>query len=212
VVPVNRAHLTLATIAPVLALVAGGCISDSRVKVASVNSDAVDAPTLPTAAYLTPDRNTAEVYLTDVEPGSLDPGTDLGRISGRIVQIRMFLSPKAGSTPIEPTACSIAIRHIVLANGAIGVYAGGGFLLPDENPGGSEFSGRISDATLKLVGQAGGFTDKLGPAVLSGTFAAHRNEALARKLAARVQDILSVVEAPVGAPPGAGGNTGAPSP
>jgi hypothetical protein len=74
------------------------------------------------------------------------------------------------------------------------VYAGGGFLLPDDAPGEREFSGRVSDATVRLVARAGGFADKLGPAVLSGTFSAPRNEALARKLAARVQDILSVVE------------------
>jgi hypothetical protein len=186
----------------------GGCIADSRVKVMSVDSTVLDAPVLPTAAYLTPDGNTAEVYLTDLAAESLDPGSDLSRVSGRIVQLRLFLSPKAGKTPIEETACSTAVRHIVLANGAIGVYAGGGFLLPDERPGGRELSGRVSDATLRLAAQSGGFADKLGPAVLSGSFSAPRNEALARKLAARVQDILSVVE-PV---QGVSGNAGASPP
>jgi hypothetical protein len=208
---VSRPGFILAfVVGAVLAL--PGCIADSHVKVASVNSPVVDAPLLPVAAYLTPDGNTAEVYLTDLDPDKLDPGTDLSRVSGRIVQLRLFLSPKAGSTPIASTACSTAVRHIVLADGAIGVYAGGGFLLPDGRPGGREFSGRISDATLKLVARSGGFADRLGPAVLSGTFAATRNEALARKLAARVQDILSVAE-PVEKGAGeAGGNTGADRP
>jgi hypothetical protein len=201
----------------VLTLLTGlpGCLSDSKVRVASVDGTVVDAPVLPVAAYLTPDGNTAEVYLTDLAPEQLDPGTDLSRVSGRIVQLRLFLSPKAGHTPIESTACSTAVRHIVLADGAVGVYAGGGFLLPDEKPGGRELSGQVTDATLRLVAQAGGFADKLGPAVLSGSFSAPRNEALARKLAARVQDILTVVQPAGPKPPtaeGPGGNGGASPP
>jgi hypothetical protein len=171
-----------------------GCAGDSQIRVAAVRSDAVDAPRLPTTAYLTADGASAEVYLTDLDPRDLDPGTDLARVSGRIIQFKMFLAPKAGSTPIESSACSVTVRHIVLAGGAIGVYSGGGFLLPRGSAGEAEFSGSVREATLRLTGQRGPFVDRLGPAILTGSFSAPRNEALARRMAARVQDILSVVE------------------
>jgi len=174
----------------VVAVFLGGCSSGSFVRVKSVESTAVDAPALSRAVYWSSDRNTAEVYLTDLDPAALEPGLDLSRLRGRIVQLRMFMEPLAGSTPIANTACSVVVRHIVLADGAVGIYSGGGFLQPGSRPGKDSFSGHIEGATLRLTARTKSFIDPLGPATLDARFSAIRDEAAARSLAARVDEIL----------------------
>lgn len=175
----------------------GGCATKTAVEVRSIQQSAVDAPTLRVAAYRSTDRNTAEVYLTDLDPAALKAGADLGGLSGRIVQIRMFLEPRAGSTPIEVAACSAIVRHIVFADGEVGIYGGGGFMNPDRRAGRSRFSGTVRGATLRLTGKTPGFNDALGPATLDTSFSARRDEELASLIAARVDDaLLRVIAAP----------------
>lgn len=158
----------------------------------------MDAPTLPTAVYLAKDPNTADIYLTDLDETALDRGTSLSGVSGRIVHLHLFLSPRPGSTPIESSACSVVIRHIVLAGEAIGVYGGGGFLMPRGRLGDREYGGTIRDATLRLTDQAGSFVDRLGPSTMEARFVARRDEALARRIGARVEDVLAVTRAASG--------------
>jgi hypothetical protein len=167
-----------------------GCAGDSTVSVRSVAEPVVDAPRLPTAVYSTSDRNTADIYLTDLPMTALDPGTPLDGISGRIVHVHVFIVPRAGHTPIESSACSITLRHIVLAEGEVGIYSGGGFFLPSGRVGRRELSGRVKDATLRLTARTDGFADRLGAAVLSATIKAERNESLAKRIGARVDDVL----------------------
>jgi hypothetical protein len=162
----------------------------------------MDAPILPVSAYWASDPNTADIYLTDLQPSELDRGTDLSNIAGRIVHIHMFITPSAGSTPIGAQSCSMTVRHIVLANGAIGVYAGGGFFLPKENPGAPSLNGTVSGATLRLTGQTPTFADRLGPAVMEGRIDAPRDPALAKRIGARVDDVLAVVKKPSAEKPG----------
>jgi hypothetical protein len=187
-----------------LAAVAGGCATDSRVTVRSVQAAVVDAPLLPTAVYGAADGNTADFYLTDLPLGSLDPGTPLTGQSGRIVHLHMFLTPRAGSTPISSEACSVTVRHIILAGGELGVYSGGGFLLPRSDLGDEQFIGRVRDATLRLTGSTRGFADKLGAASLDATIAAQRDEAMARRIGMRVEDVIRQVSPPGGAGPSTG--------
>lgn len=153
----------------------------------------MDAPKLPTSAYWASDPNTADVFMTDLDGQALDRGTDLSKVSGRITQFHVFISPLAGSTPIASSACSVTVRHIVLAQGAIGAYSGGGFFLPQEHLGASELSGSISGATLRLSGKTPGFADRLGPCTLDAHVNAVRDEALAKRIGARVDEILSVL-------------------
>jgi hypothetical protein len=176
------------------ALALCGCTTRTAVEVRSVQLSTVDAPALRTAAYRSSDRNTAEVYLTDLDAAALEPGSDLSGISGRIVQIRLFMEPLAGSTPIATSACSVIVRHIVIADGQVGVYGGGGFLHPDRGAGRSRFSGTLRGATLRLTGRTDGFNDALGPAVLDANFSARRDEELAGKIARRVDDLLLAVK------------------
>lgn len=171
----------------------GGCSVNTAVEVRSVQKSVVDAPTLRTTAYMSSDRNTAEVYLTDLDASALVPGSDVSGVSGRIVQIRMFMEPLAGSTPIQSSACSVIVRHIILADGEIGIYGGGGFLNPNRRAGRSHFSGTLREATLRLTGKTPGFNDALGAATLDASFSAPRNEELARTIARRIDDLLLIV-------------------
>jgi hypothetical protein len=181
----------------------GGCAGDSWVRVKSEAAPLMDAPRLPIAVYASPDTTTADIYLTDLSPDELDPGTDLSQLTGRILALHLFMVPLPGTTPMDTTACSVSIRHIVLARGSIGVYSGGGFLNPSRE-GGTDIGGDIRAATLRLTTRTPSFNDRLGPSTLDARFTASRDEALARRLKARVDEVLSATIAPAGnheAPP-----------
>jgi hypothetical protein len=170
-----------------------GCVSDNAVRVQSAGTAAADTPRLPIAAYVPEGSGAASVYLTDLDTAALDRGTDLSGLSGRIVQIRLFLSPSSGNTPVGKNACSATVRHIILADGNIGVYSGGGFVWPDGNVGEARLTGTVSNATMRLTGSHGNFSDRLGAATLEATFNARRDEALAKRISARVDDVLLLV-------------------
>ena len=176
-----------------VAFCASGCVSDNRVRIESVSGGVADAPTLPVAVYVAEGENAATIYMTDLDSVALDPGTDLSKVSGRIVQVRMFLTPSAGNTPMGRTACSATVRHIVLAGSNIGVYSGGGFLRPSEHIGAARVGGSIEGATMRLTGSSGAFSDRLGASVLNGKFNALRDEGMARRIGARVDDVLLLI-------------------
>lgn len=182
-----------AGIAVIITLAAKGCVSDNLVRVQSARTAAADTPRLPFAAYLPEGPGAASVFLTDLDTAALDRGTDLLGLSGRIVQIRMFLSPSSGSTPVGKNACSATVRHIILADGNIGVYSGGGFMWPETNVGDARLAGTVSNATMRLTGSHGNFSDRLGASTLDATFSARRDEALAKRISARVDDVLLLV-------------------
>lgn len=191
----GKLSLSIAAIVSIFILYSGGCATDSSVQVRSQDSAVMDAPALPLAVYASPDSTTADIYLTDLTAEQLDPATDLSELSGRIVSLHLFVVPLAGTTPLDSTACSIAVRHIVLAKGNIGVYSGGGFLNPSR-AGGTDLAGHVQGATLRLTGKTSGFVDKLGPATLDATFKASREEGLARRIKVRVEEILAKTGTP----------------
>lgn len=170
-----------------------GCTPMAGVRLRSVTSVAGGTLEMKprTAAYLAGDRNTADVYLTDLPATALDPAADLKGVSGQMVHIHLFLTPKAGSTPIDSTACSATVRHVVIADGRIGVYGGGGFLSPDTSPGDRVLAGHISDATLRLVSASPEFGDRLGASRFECAFRAPLDQRLANTLAARLDTILA---------------------
>ena len=177
----------------VSAILFSGCAGQNRITVQSVREAIADTPTLPTSVYGTEDGNTADLYLTDLPASALDPGAPLTGVSGRLAHLHLFVAPKAGSTPIAASACSVTIRYIVIADGHVGVYAGGGFLLPRSGVGDESFEGRVSEATLRLSGKTEGFSDRLGPCTMNAQLSAQRDEAAARRIGARVDDLVRSV-------------------
>lgn len=149
------------------------------------------SPDLKTRIFDYSDRNTADVVLSDLPLETLTDGDAWQSATGQIIHARMFIQPRPGRTPIETTACTGTIRYIVLTgNGEYGIYAGGGFLLPDGKPDGKRFSGEIHNATLRLVSATPGFKDLIGSGTLGMDFSAKLNaEAVHR--ATRNADFLA---------------------
>lgn len=191
-----------------LAVSLGGCgLGSTDLRLEAIVEEAVVQPVFRLRAYMPSpspnDRNTADIYLSDLPAERLlDPDDTLADAVGSIVHIHLFLVPVAGSTPIDATACNATVRQVVLAGPrgadgsrpAIGVYGGGGFLLPDNTPGGGSLSGELLDATLRLTNATPGFVDRLGAARLKGDFAARRNDSLARGVAQRLDALISDAE------------------
>lgn len=176
--------------------------SGSLVTQSSDGSKAV-APTYTTAVHAATDVAAAEVYLTDLPIDRvLDPRDDLSGLSGSLVQIRLFIVPRAGSTPIGDTACNITMRHVVLSASSsdaapeIGVYGGGGFLLPSGEPGDTSLSGSMAEVTLRLLDSTSGFVDLLGPAEAFGSFTSKDDVKTVRGLSSRLQRLLARAESP----------------
>jgi hypothetical protein len=165
------------------------------------------APDLRTSVYETNTVAAAEVYLTDLPVSRLsDPRDDLTGLSGTILQLRVFIIPRAGRTPITDTACNVMVRQIVLSASAegqrpeVGVYGGGGFMAPSDDPGAASIGGNMN-VTLRPLGATAGFLDLLGTSELSGGFNAKQDAKISHALAACVQRLLDVVERAPGETP-----------
>ena len=185
----TRFGATLAALAATLASTA--CSGGGRLRVES--RDAVIEPALATAVYKSSDPNTADIFLSDFEPEVLEERLALGAEGppGNLVHIHLFIDPRAGRTPIDFTATSATVRHVVFSGAAIGVYGGGGFLLPRGGIGGPSLTGRIENASLKLVSADPGFADRLGLAELSGRVAATRDEEFSARISTALTRLLS---------------------
>lgn len=187
---------------------AGGCSTVARwsgnsntLTIENVDDSRVIAPTFTTSVYLPVDPQTAEVYLTDLPLDRLRDGKDtLEGLSGHILHIHLFLLPSAGSTPIDQTACNITLRHIVIAQGegkdqsAIGLYSGGGFVLPAGTIGDDRIGGSISGSSHRLVKASARFNDPLGSGAITGRFDAQRNDDAARALGSRIESLARTLK------------------
>ncbi|USN97968.1 MAG: hypothetical protein H6810_07175 [Phycisphaeraceae bacterium] len=148
------------------------------------------APRFTTRLFDSSDSNTADMVLSDLDPTTLADRGGWGDTVGRVLQVRMFIRPYAGRTPIEPTACSVTMRYLVLAGGEYGIYAGGGFMLADGKPDGKEFGGRILNASMRLVSSSPGFKDLIGSGRMSLSFDVKRDTESVKR-AVRNADFLA---------------------
>lgn len=183
------------TIAMLAGLVLGvlgltGCGTTSGVTLTGVKTSTTLTMTPPLAVYRFADKNTADVYMTDLPREVFDAQADLTGISGQLTHVHLFVAPEAGRTPIDDTACSVTVRHIVVAQGQIGIYGGGGFMYPSRRPGREQFKGSINGATLRLVAATPGFEDKLGAAELAATVRSVLDEPMAGALAERLRTLV----------------------
>jgi len=138
-------------------------------------------------AYLSADINTADFFLSDLPADAFADNADLSQFSGSLIQIHMFLAPKAGSTPIEFSATSATVRQIVFAQGQMGMYSGGGFLLPSGTAGDRTFGGKIHSASMRLTARTPGFADKLGPAEFASGLSVPKDVSRAKRMSLLVE-------------------------
>lgn len=161
-----------------MGLVAGCGVmaSPGAMRVTSRGQERAELPlTLPTRVYDSTDANTADFYLSDLPREVWMGGADASSMTGVMVHVHMFVAPKAGRTPIETTASSATVRVLVLSNGELGVYGGGGFFSKSGTAGQKTFGGGLREGTVKLIRATAGFDDRLGPAFFSGSINAERN-------------------------------------
>lgn len=152
------------------------------------SESAVITPSVLTALYRYTDQNTADIYLSDFPAETIVER--LGGVEGppgTVLHLHVFLAPKAGRTPIDFTASNAAATYIVFSGNAMGVYGGGGFVLPSSRIGDSEFEARMRQATVRIVEHSAGFADRLGNAEVSGDISARRDD----ERAGQVSDALT---------------------
>lgn len=133
-------------------------------------------------AYYSADVNTADFFLSDLPADAFADGADLSRFSGSLVQVHMFLAPQAGSTPIEFSATTATVRQLIISEGQMGLYSGGGFLLPSGTAGNSTFGGKIHSASMRLTARTPGFVDKLGPAEFASGLSVPKDVSRAKRM------------------------------
>lgn len=183
--------------------VLGGCTgggTTSTLKAVSVEAGGTLVPAPTAMVYRTIDDNTADIYLTDLPLARLaDPRDNLADLRGQIIHVHMFLVPSAGKTPVDNTACNAAVRYAIIADGAVGVYGGGGFFFPSAKPGGVVFRGGLREASLRLIRATPDFADRLGNTQLSGQIAADLDETVARVIAAKLEELARALPPAKGA-------------
>lgn len=180
-------------IALLVALPAGGCTfrgASGDLRTVAVDGSASLVPRGRVVVYSAQDESTADVYLTDLRADQLESTEPIWASTGSLVHIHLFIRPRAGRTPVEPTASTASVRHVVLTGGPVGVYGGGGFLMPSDMPGDARFSGAITAGTVRLIHASPGFSDRLGAADISGSFRAVQDDAMAALVAARLAEAI----------------------
>lgn len=153
-------------------------------------------PDIRTRVFSSDDMNSADLVFSDLDAATLTDRSAWDGAFGQVIHARMFIQPRPGRTPIEPTACTVTLRYLVLAGDEFGIYAGGGFLLPDGSPDDDTFGGKISDASLRLVSATPGFNDLIGSGRLDLSFKARRDHDAVRR-AARNADFKAFGALPV---------------
>lgn len=153
-----------------------------------------------TAAYMYKDANSVDLYLSEFPEEWFRGGRLQG--AGSILHVHFFLSPSAGSTPIDVTACNVVFMNLILtgqrapgelAIPEMGLYAGGGFLLPDDDAGDETFGGGIDRASHRLSRATPGFVDLLGTGYLTGAVSAPLDEKLALLMRSRMDALVNLL-------------------
>ena len=179
---------TFALMAPLLALflTLSGCgrvFTASGLRFESMDQGTVLAPAIAAIGYRADDTSTAEFYISDIPLRELARAESFEELAGTIVHIHLFIRPKPGKTPIQPTASTATIQAVVLARGEVGLYGGGGFMLPAGTPGDDSFGGSIRGGSVRLLAATPGFADRLGAAHFTAGINAPDDEAAAAIMA-----------------------------
>ncbi len=150
-----------------------GCVKHDRAKLA-LKSQSQQGLALEggftSSFYAMDDPNHLTVVLLD---GSIQE-------PDQAVTIRVFWQPRAGRTPIDPTATNATIHYTIFTGDhrhEVGIYSGAGFVYPVGQIGDPVFNADVWQATLRLTDRSPGFKDLLGGAILDGHLTARRDDA-----------------------------------
>jgi len=105
------------------------------------------------------------LYLSSISPEELASGAPL---TGQVAHIQMMWLPRPGWTPARKGCTNVVIRLLVLSEGEVGLYGGGGFAWPWDEPGDRTFGMQVMASSLSLLEKTDGFVDLLSPAQMTG--------------------------------------------
>lgn len=105
------------------------------------------------------------LYLSDLSPEQLAEG---GELTGQVAHIQMLWLPRPGWTPARKGCTNVVIRLLVFSKGEVGLYGGGGFAWPWDEPGDASFGMQVLSSSLSLLERTDGFVDLLSPAEMTG--------------------------------------------
>lgn len=163
------------------AVLCAGCAGGGRLALRSAeHADRVLLGNFNQGIYGFDDRNTLHVVLIEGEAGA----------PAQAVHVQMYWTPRAGRTPIDENATNATVHYIVFTGEGAGVYSGGGFLFPRNDPGERSLHAEVRNASLRLLDASGDFSDRLGLATASGGFRARRDDLAAQRTLRQIESHL----------------------
>jgi hypothetical protein len=110
---------------------------------------------------------------------------------GQFLHVQLLWFPKAGRTPVHADALNVVLRYIVVSDGKVGLYGGGGFAWPRGTPGTQPMTLVVRSSTLALLARSEGFVDPLTPASIEGTLVAPPDEETTRRYRRGMSQIVT---------------------
>ena len=92
---------------------------------------------------------------------------------------------------MDSSATNVSIRHIIIADGEVGVYGGAGFAMPRGEPGKKKLPIALKDGTVRLLESTDGFNDLLSPAKITGDFTAYLQPETARMIHRAISQLVT---------------------
>ena len=130
--------------------------------------------------------NDGDIWMTDIPMDQIISG-DFD--NGQIIHLQVLWTPVAGKTPLASTSTNVTIKHIIISDGVVGVYSGGGYCWKYGNPkDGMQLA--IEEATVSIKEQQAQFDDLLSPATMVGTITSVPNREIAKQIAYAVDRII----------------------
>ncbi|MDP6986737.1 MAG: hypothetical protein QGG74_01710 [Phycisphaerales bacterium] len=159
------------------------------VQIARVGGDAGRMSMDITTAVCTSDPYVhTSLWMTDLSYEQIETGMIE---TGQVLHIEMLFPPRAGETPIDPAATNLSLRYIVISNGELGVYEGGGFGYPIGGHEDGQMSLRVEPSGLVLAESTEGFIDLLSPAKLSAVFTGTCDDMAGHRLADGIDQLVT---------------------
>ena len=123
--------------------------------------------------------NEGDIWMTDIPLDQLESGDFT---NGQIVHLQVLWTPVAGKTPLASTSTNLSIEHIIISDGQVGIYGGGGYCwLNGTAEDGMQLN--IENATIAIQQNTDGFADLLTPATMNGEVQSVPNQTVARQIA-----------------------------
>lgn len=123
--------------------------------------------------------NEGDIWMTDIPLDQLIAGNVT---NGQIIHLQVLWTPVAGKTPLASSSTNLTIKQIIIVDGEIGIYGGGGYCWSSGHPNkGMQLA--IEGATIALQERSSGFNDLLTPATMTGYVTSKPDAIVARQIA-----------------------------